>query len=330
MMGLYRVIYNSLPSFYKNWVKRYLVYSNFTIPPEKYAGFSILYGLILFVSVTIFLFFIGLATKTASLVTGFLLFFTFEAFMHGILIYISDSRANFADEAIPDVLSLLSSNIRSGLTPDKALMLSAREEFGPLEEEIKRAAKKTLSGESIEEAIKIIPERINSKSLERTVSLLSEGMAKGGSLQDLLDGLANDIRETRLMKREISAQVMVYAIFIFFAVAIGAPVLLAVSSHLIETMGTISKGINTEYMSLTTNTLSFKFQKIQIDPAFLLRYSISSLIVTSIFGGILIGLIREGSERGGIKYIPILLAISITIFFLARIIIFKFFSIPLI
>lgn len=320
-MSLYKSIYKLMPKFYRDWVRRYLNYANFSIQPERYVGFLVLYGLLLFFSLLALFSLIGLSSLIALSI-----FFIFEAFMHGILILVAESRANFADEILPDVLSLFSSNIRSGLTPDKALMLTARPEFGPLEEEIKRAAKKTLSGESIEDAIKTMPERINSATLERTVMLLSEGMAKGGNLQNLLDGLANDIREARLIKKEISAQVMIYAIFIFFAVAIGAPILLATSNHLIETMSTISAGINIEKVAMPTQ-IPIKIQKVQVDKSFLLRYSLSSLAITSIFGGMLIGLIKDGSERAGIKYVPILLLLSIGMFLLSKAVILKFLAI---
>ncbi|MEM5799511.1 MAG: type II secretion system F family protein [Candidatus Aenigmatarchaeota archaeon] len=321
MIGIYRYLYRLMPKFYSEWVKSYLKYANFSIPEEKFVGFTILYGFMLLIS-----FYILFWLLNISYIFALAIFVVFEIFMHITLVLVADSRANFADEILPDVLSLFSSNIRSGLTPDKALMLTARPEFGPLEEQIKRAAKKTLSGESIEDAIKVIPERINSKILERTVKLLSEGMAKGGSLQNLLDSLANDIRESKLIKKEISAQVMVYAIFIFFAVGIGAPVLLATSNHLIETMSAISSNIKLDKVSMPTQ-IPVKIQNINIDTSFLLKYSLSSLVITSIFGGLLVGLIKDGTEKAGIKYIPILLILSIGIFFLAKLMIFKFFAV---
>ncbi|MCX8178820.1 MAG: type II secretion system F family protein [Candidatus Aenigmarchaeota archaeon] len=327
MIGIYRYVYKAMPKFYKDWIRKYLTYANFQINHEKYAGFSIIYGLILFITTLSLLRVLDFSYKT-SLTASIAIFIVFEFFMHGILVFVSENRANFADEILPDVLNLLSSNIRSGLTPDKALMLTARPEFGPLEEEIKRAAKKTLSGESIEEAIKIIPERINSRNLERTVMLLSEGMSKGGSLQGLLDSLANDIRETRLIKKEIAAQVMVYAIFIFFAVAIGAPILMATSNHLIETMSSISANLKLENVAMPSQ-IPIKIQKISVNKNFMLSYSITSLTITSIFGGILIGLIREGNEKAGIKYIPVLLAISIGLFFLSKAILAKLFVVAL-
>ncbi|MEO0282058.1 MAG: type II secretion system F family protein [candidate division WOR-3 bacterium] len=327
MIGIYRYVYKAMPKFYKDWIRKYLTYANFQINHEKYAGFSIIYGLILFITTLSLLRVLDFSYKT-SLTASIAIFIVFEFFMHGVLVLVSENRANFADEILPDVLNLLSSNIRSGLTPDKALMLTARPEFGPLEEEIKRAAKKTLSGESIEEAIKIIPERINSRNLERTVMLLSEGMSKGGSLQGLLDSLANDIRETRLIKKEIAAQVMVYAIFIFFAVAIGAPILMATSNHLIETMSSISANLKLENVAMPSQ-IPIKIQKISVNKNFMLSYSITSLTITSIFGGILIGLIREGNEKAGIKYIPVLLAISIGLFFLSKAILAKLFVVAL-
>ncbi|MCS7135035.1 MAG: type II secretion system F family protein, partial [Candidatus Aenigmarchaeota archaeon] len=280
-------------------MKKYLDYCGFSISEEKFIGFTVLYGFALFLCFSLLFWFLNIKQ-----IYAFVIWVLFEIFMHASLILVADSRANFAEEILPDVLSLFSSNIRSGLTPDKALMLAARPEFGPLEEEIRRASKKTLSGESIEGAIKTIPERINSKTLDRTVKLLSEGISKGGSLQNLLDGLANDIRESRLIKKEISAQVMIYAIFIFFAVGIGAPILFAASNHLIESMGTISKNINIDHVAIPTQ-IPLKIQKIDIEKSFLIKYSLACLTITSIFGGMLIGMIKDGSEKAGLKYIPI-------------------------
>jgi flagellar protein FlaJ len=326
MTPLYKLLLNSLPKGYTQWVKQYLDYANFTISVEKYAGFSVMYGAVLFLSIFSLLFILDITTMLFSAIIGLVVLAVFEVFMHGILILTSDSRANFTEEILPDALRLISSNIRSGLTPDKALMLSARSEFGPLEEEIRKAAKKTLSGESIEDAIKIISEKINSRSLERTINLISEGMAKGGSLQQLLDGLADDIREARLMKKEISAQVMVYAIFIFFAVCIGAPLLLAISGHLVQTMGGLSKAIDVK-QTISAGFFTLRLQAFEIKASFLLLYSLVSLSVTSIFGGMLIGLLQEGSEKSGLKFMPILLIISISIFLITRLLVTKLFGV---
>ena len=69
------------------------------------------------------------------------------------------------------------------------------------------------------------------------------------------------------------------------------------------------------------------FQGIAIDPEFLYYYVSLSLGVTSFFGALLIGLIQEGSERAGLRYIPILIAISLSIFFLTRMMVERFFGV---
>jgi flagellar biosynthesis protein FliQ len=51
-----------------------------------------------------------------------------------------------------------------------------------------------------------------------------------------------------------------------------------------------------------------------------------SLAVTSFFGGLLIGLIQEGSEKAGLRYIPILIAVSLSIFFLTRLMVERLFG----
>ena len=47
-------------------------------------------------------------------------------------------------------------------------------------------------------------------------------------------------------------------------------------------------------------------------------YSVLALSVNSIFGGILIGVVQEGTAKGGLKYIPMLLLVSISIYFATR------------
>jgi archaellum biogenesis protein FlaJ (TadC family) len=43
------------------------------------------------------------------------------------------------------------------------------------------------------------------------------------------------------------------------------------------------------------------------------------MLITSVFGGLLIGLVDEGSERAGLRFIPILLGLSLCVYFVSRI-----------
>ncbi|MHA1867362.1 MAG: type II secretion system F family protein [Candidatus Heimdallarchaeaceae archaeon] len=325
-MKIYDIIFRKTPSRYKEWVKKHLIYSEFTISPERYIGFSIFFGIALGISIGLFLFLLNLVSFTIISITALSLFIIFFVSMNAVLVVVSDNRTKFVDEILPDALRLIASNLKSGLTPDRALLLAARKEFGPLEKQIKKAAKKTIAGDSLEEALRIIPENINSKILERSIDLLREGVLRGGNMSDLLNGLAEDIRQTKILRKEIHAQVTMYIIFIFFAVGIGSPLLFGISSYLVETMKQLG-GISDVHQVFSSNLKVMSFQGIKIEPQFLKLYALTSIAITSFFGAILIGLVQEGSEKAGIKFIPILLLISISIFFLARFTVVRLFGV---
>jgi len=330
-MRIYEIVFRAMPKGYRNWIKKYITYAGLTIPPGKYAGFSLLYGILLALSVafTIYLFdltLLGLTPGQLMIALGLVSFGVFEAFMHSLLVIISDRIANFTDDILPDALRLISANIRSGFTPDRALLLSARPEFGPLEKQIIKTAKLTFSGEPLEDALQTMPKKINSNALKRSVDLLVEGMQRGGNIASLLDGLSDNIRQTKILKREVQAFVMMYAIFIFFAAGIGAPLLYGISSFLVETMKEIG-GVTDVSASLPGSMKFMAFAGVEVETEFLMLYMISAISVTSIFGGLIMGLIQEGSEKAGLKFIPVLFGISITMFFLVRMFVMKVFGI---
>lgn len=330
-MRIYEIVFRAMPKGYRNWVKKHINYAGFTISPGKYAGFSIIYGIVLGLSITFIVYLLGLSllgltTGTLTIVFGLISFFVFEAFMHSLLIVVSDKIANFTDDILPDALRLISANIRSGFTPDRALLLSARPEFGPLEKQIIKTAKLTFSGQPLGDALQTMPKNINSSALKRSVDLLVEGIQRGGNIASLLDGLSNDIRQTKILKKEVQAFVMMYAIFIFFAAGIGAPLLYGISSFLVETMKEIGGAVDVS--ATLPGTMKFMaFAGIKVETQFLMLYMISALSITSIFGGLIMGLIKSGTEKAGLKYIPILFTLSVGIFFLVRMFVTKIFGV---
>ena len=316
---IYSRVYRLLPTRYRAWVNKYIVYSDLKISPEMYVGFSFLYGYCLSLGV-LSLFLLGVLPFELLLPVLIGVFVTFETFMHGALVLISDSRTKLVEEIIPDALRLISANIKSGLTIDKALLVSARPEFGPLEKEIRIAAKETLSGESVENALFKISDKFNSKILRRSIELLTEGIRRGGDIPRLLDSLGEDIRQIKILKKEVSAIVMIYAIFIFFASAIGAPILYSISGYLVSTMSAIGSTVDVKqsFGAAVGRLPMSSFKVAEVTPEFLDLYSVVAMIITSIFGGILIGLIQEGSESAGLKFTPLLLIISLTVYFVTK------------
>lgn len=313
-----KFFYAVSPKSYQKWIIRHIDYCNFEISPLNLIGFIFLFGVGIGFAVSFIPFLAGwisIEWMFALWAAGFL---ASNLIMHASIIMIADGRANFVEMILPDALQIISANLRSGLTADKAILTSARPEFGPLEVELRKVAKDTLSGKSFEEAMRGMTKKIKSRVLEKTVNLLVEGLSKGGSLTTLLDSVADDVRQIKLLREEIKSFVMMYGIFIFFAAAIGAPMLYAVSTYMVETISTIGGQVDTEELlkSSTASFIKIGSQKINITGEFLMQYSALAILITSIFGGLLIGLVQEGSEKAGFKIIPMLMGVSFGVFFL--------------
>jgi flagellar protein FlaJ len=302
------------PKKYVKWLGQSLAYAGIEIGVEKFLSLSFLYSL----SLSLLLLHLFFNFGSFVLILILLTFLGTHLIINLVVMLIGDRRGSFAETVLPDALQLMAANIRSGLTPDKALLFSARPEFGVLEKEIKLAAAKAVAGEALEDALLSLGKKIKSRIINRTFNLIVEGMRKGGEIASLLEQTAEDIRELKLLKKEIAAQVGMYAIFIFIAVGFASPLLFAFSSHLVETMGAIGSKLNLPETSSYTVIGSLRLGLVKVSSDFIRTYCLLTLTFSSIFGSLLIGLLQEGKEKAGIKYIPLLLAINFTIYFIAR------------
>ncbi len=228
------------------------------------------------------------------------------------------------EESFPDFISLMASNLRAGMTIDKALLLSSRKEFAPLDEEISALGKDILTGKEISEAMATMAERIGSEDIRKTVLLIVSGIRSGGNLSVLLERVSQSMRERIFVRKKAASSVLMYQIFIFFAVAAGAPFLFGLSSVLIEVLTAILEDIPFEQIS--NASLPFSLTTINISVTFILYFSTIFVIMTSILSSLVLGLVSKGKEREGIKYILPMMVISLIVFFLTRVLLLRYFS----
>lgn len=236
---------------------------------------------------------------------------------HGLLSLAIDRRAGFVETILPDALQLMAANSRAGYIPSRALIMSARDEFGPLSEAIKKAGKEMATGRSLEESLNIVPQSIKSEVLEKTIKLIIEGTKSGGQFAELLDNNAEDIRRGQGIKKEVRASVTMYIIFIGFAACVGAPALYALSTFLIVTIGNL--GASAQIPESVASQVNFiQFTGVEISGDFLFFFSLAAILITTFFGGMIIGSIATGKEKAGIKYSPVLMVAALLVFYLTR------------
>ena len=223
------------------------------------------------------------------------------------------------EDVLPDYLQLASANISAGMPIDRALWFAVRPRFGILAKEIEEVAKATVSGEDLKESLRAFTAKYDSVVLKRSINLLLEGMESGGQIADLLNKISMNIQETKILKKEMAANVMTYAIFIGFASVVAAPVLFGLSGQLLiviqKIMGLLATsgsggGASSGMFSLSTSGNTISLHDFRI-------FSVLTLIATSMFSSFIISTIRRGSVKQGLGTLPVFIAVSLVIYYLA-------------
>lgn len=300
-----------------------LIYAGMKIDVHEFIGLNMVVGsvLSLIIGYVTFLWQNNLI-YTATVIGGTI--FVYYVLINSIVSLRSDQRARYVEKVLPDALQLMAANLRSGVSTDESLVLSARPEFGFLADKIKEAGNKIATGTSFAKAFEQIPKDINSSILRQTTGLIIEGESSGGELSSILEDTSIDIRDTATLQKEVRSVIMVYSSFIFLAVCLIAPILYAVSTQLAGILSDLSKAISVQFLTEQSPTL--QIAPTQISKDFLLLFSYVNLAVLAIFGSLMIALINRGNERYGLKYIPFLLGMSWVLFYIGRMIMTAFFG----
>lgn len=249
-------------------------------------------------------------------------FFCFFAWLN----IVSDNKGKFIEKILPDALQLIASNMKSGMTMEKSLFASAKEEFGPLAKELKLASKKAIAGERTEIIIIEMSKRIKSRIFERTMWLISKGATKGGEIADLLMQLSDDLRSQLSLQEESKANISMYVMLIFFGAAIGAPALLGISTYIVGVMEKQNSALLSQNFSQeTTGMLKQSKVGISIQPTtivgkeFVSMFATIIIIVGAFFASLTMGVINTGKELNGLKNFPVILLIGLGLFFATQI-----------
>jgi flagellar protein FlaJ len=233
-------------------------------------------------------------------------------------------RIKKMEDVFPDFIELMASNLRAGMTMDQALLSSSRKEFAPLDEEILQLGKDIVTGKDISAALQEMSGRIRSEKISKTIDLINSGIRSGGNLSILLEDTAITMRERDFVEKKASSNVLMYVIFIFFASAIGAPLLFALSSVLVEVMAKILSTVPSGSENMMK--VPFALTKISISSDFVLYFSMTFLILTNLLSSLMLGVTNKGEEKDGLKYLIPMVLLSVTVFFVIKEVMFSYFS----
>jgi archaeal flagellar protein FlaJ len=301
-----------------------LIEADFDMHVRQYLGvsaaISLLAGVVMFfVSATL------LANDALGVLVALVSIVIIESLFFVFLYITADNRAKKIEEVLPDALFMISANIRAGMTTENAVMASAKPEFGPLEEEIRRMSAKTFGGTSLNQALMDMSNRVRSTTLKRAVRLLVEGNSLGGQMAALLYEVGQDMRNVGALKRELMNLTLMYTIFIVFSCVVASPLLFATSVYYTQLSETISGRVNIDPSELPAGATGFlgsvgggSDPSNQINGEDMQNFAIACIVVTTFFSSLVLAQIRHGKLNAALKYVPIFMTAALLIFFLAE------------
>ena len=112
-------------------------------------------------------------------------------------------RAEKLREQLPDVLTIMASSLRAGHSFLQALDTTAKEIAQPAATEFQRVVAEIRLGRSAEDALGALAERVGSADFKWAVLAVNIQREVGGNLAEILDNVADTLRERATMRRQV-------------------------------------------------------------------------------------------------------------------------------
>jgi pilus assembly protein TadC len=317
----------SVPQRYRPNLRIYFAKAGFDKVP--YWAFGVLLLLSVPTSIALYiliagsLFSIGALWGTALTITYFAvynaLFYAVcigaAAFYLNLRIY---NRTKEIEENLPDMLTLVSANLKGGLSFEQSLWNAIRPEFGLLSKEMGTVSKKVMTGYELEDALREFAQKYDSPTMKRTMNIIIGQLGSGGEISWILDQVIDNLRKTRELKQELSANTLTFVIFISAIVLVIAPLLFALAFNLMNIIVDISGQIIPQIQEAQASGNAGQLPdipEITVDKDSFKTFSFLALGVISMFSAMIISIIQRGDILGGVKYIPFFVGISVALYF---------------
>jgi len=241
---------------------------------------------------------------------GILIFIVLIDLLIGYPYLKAKQRIDQIEEALPDALRQMADTLKAGGTYEYALREVAVSEYGPLKKEMNEVLRKLEEGENFENALKSLSENVDSRLVQRTVTIIVDSVRAGAGLAAVLEKIAEDVREEHRISKERKTRTVMQAIFMFVSGALVAPMIFGFVSTISQLLITASQGIapadvqaNAEEASIWINLSIQGF-----------------LLIETLATSAMIAIMREGKITKSIIYFPVLLFIAYLTYVLAGIV----------
>jgi Flp pilus assembly protein TadB len=260
-----------------------------------------------------------------SFILGMTAFALYWIIIYASLFFKIEYRKKRTLEVLPDFLSSVAMNIRAGMEPMSALYVSLRPDFDPITTEMMKIKSLAIGSKSIYEQLSYLKDKIDSEPLRRTISIIDRASRSGGELGRLLLSIADDLRDSIKIQKELETSTKGYVYFITFLTILGIPLLLSVSSVFIQAtakqsqqftggFGGLIGGLGTSIPISTTKSLS--------PDEIMLIFGIL-LLISSVSASLMLGVLWHGEVKQGLRYTIFFIPLTLIAFFIFRMFMFN-------
>lgn len=315
-----------IPTRLRPNIRRYLLKAGITEVPYKVFGLFFWAAVLMTSLGFIFKIYPWVLSRDINIIFQFIAFFVSYALVLGVIVlgFISAiyfyvdmkifNRTQRMEKVLQDFLRFLSENLRGGMPFERALWSAIRPEFDVLANEVRLVAKKVMTGQDIEEALKEFTGKYDSPMLRRSFNLIVEGMKGGGKIADLIDRIVENIEDTKELKSEMATTNLTYVIFVTFVVIIITPLLFTLSHQFLIIVQGFAARLGTSATATSTLAMPLNFSNVKLDPKTFVSFSRYAIMITAVCASMIVSMIQHGSVKAGIKYIPVFLISSFIMF----------------
>ncbi len=326
--AIYEALARAYPKFYVRQIRKYLMYADISTDINQVLGVLLVAALVMG----------GLGyqipatfPKNGIVEEGWIgfgiLFVLTPAVAMMFLAFLTEARTKQLDQQLPDALLLISSNMRAGATIDVAISNVSRHSEYPIKTELDKTSRDLVSG-TVEDSLSNLADRNSSPVLKNTVELMLYGIKSGGKMADLMDDISHEIRMTSNLQKEVESQISLYKMFLMLVVMFISPFMLAVAANFVVLTQTFSgqfkSSLSGADLPATVGNSGLAGQLIQkmmssenkaeIKVQDMIYFGYGMCVISSLMIAMLLGVIENGKVRGGLKYIPMFLIISLVVF----------------
>ncbi len=237
---------------------------------------------------------------------------------YSIFAWYRNRRVNLLETKFAEFLKDLAEYWKVGISMTAAVKTLARGDYGAMSKEIRKMNAQISWGVAFNDVLHQLSQRIQTRLVTRSISLIEEANLAGGKISDILESAASDASEIKWLESERLRGVYMYVVVIYIAfgvylavisviVALFLPAIIGTSAGMAEMdeeeegaesgeedSGAAIGGMGTKKIS--ASKLSFIF--------------FSSVIVQSIGCGLMAGTMGEGKLSAGLRHVVLMVLMS--------------------